>query len=114
MTFDIGLPLPQRLKETQRHMEEGHPGARKIFETIGVYLGYTVPLYREFYDFDNILVLGRVTSGPGGDVIVQTANSVLEAEFPRLFKQIRIVVPDEKARRVGQSVAAASLPEIKL
>jgi len=37
---------------------------------------------------------------------------VLAAEFPELAGRINIQLPDEKSRRVGQSIAAASLPAI--
>jgi hypothetical protein len=36
----------------------------------------------------------------------------LRGEFPELAGQINVQLPDEKSRRVGQSIAAASLPEI--
>ena len=41
------------------------------------------------------------------------AREVLKAEFPELADKIQLHVPDEKSRRVGQAVAAASLPAIK-
>ena len=113
ITFDERLPLPERLKEVQQLMASGDQRARQIYETIGVYLGYTVPWYREFYDFDHLLILGRVTSGPGGEIILEKAHEVLKTEFPELAGRVNVFMPDEKARRVGQSVAAASLPEVK-
>jgi hypothetical protein len=45
--------------------------------------------------------------------MVQRANELMISEFPELAKHIRIELPDEKSRRVGQSIAAASLPELK-
>ena len=113
ITFDERLPLPERLKEVQQLMASGDQRARQIYETIGVYLGYTVPWYREFYDFDHLLILGRVTSGTGGEIILEKAHEVLKTEFPELAGKVNVFMPDEKARRVGQSVAAASLPEVK-
>ena len=109
--FEAGMPLPERLKMVQERMKTGDERTRRLYETIGVYLGYTVPWYREFYDFDSMMILGRVTSGPGGDVIIATANEVLRKEFPEWADRVKVFMPDEKARRVGQSVAAASLPE---
>ena len=91
----------------------GGPAAEKIFETIGVYLGYTLPHYAEYYAYENVLILGRVTSGRGGEIILQRAKEVFEQEFPQDAARITLYVPDEKSRRVGQSVAAASLPEMK-
>ncbi len=109
-SFAVGLPLPERLKIVQERMASGDERARRIYETIGVYLGYSAPWYREFYDFDSMMILGRVTSGAGGDVIIDKANEVVRSEFPEWGERLSVSMPDEKARRVGQSVAAASLP----
>jgi predicted NBD/HSP70 family sugar kinase len=109
-SFPGDLPLPERLKTVQERMNAGDERALRIYETLGVYLGYTVPWYREFYDFDHLLILGRVTSGPGGDVILGKAREVLRAGFPSWADRLNVFMPDEKARRIGQSVAAASLP----
>ncbi|MEX2382765.1 MAG: ROK family protein [Opitutales bacterium] len=107
---DAATPLPERLKHVQTLMEKGDFRARKIYETIGAYLGYGVAHYADFYDIKNVLILGRVTSGPGGDVILEKAGEVLEIEFPDLFGKINFRVPDEKDKRHGQAIAAASLP----
>lgn len=107
------MPLPERLVEVQRLMQGGDARAVKIYETIGVYLGYTIALYREFYDFAHMLVLGRVTTGAGGDVVLEKAREVLSKEFSDIAGQIKLHVPDEKSRRIGQAVAAASLPELR-
>ncbi|HPA17515.1 MAG TPA: ROK family protein [Verrucomicrobiae bacterium] len=104
--------LPERLKEVQALMAKGDPSATKIYETIGVYLGYTVAHYADFYDFQHMLILGRVTTGEGGNIILGRAREVLEGEFPDLVARVALHLPDEKSRRVGQAVAAASLPEI--
>ena len=47
------------------------------------------------------------------EILVEKAKEVLEIEFPDIVDKIQIHIPNEKSRRVGQSVAAASLPEIK-
>ena len=107
------MGLPERLKEVQRLMAAGDLRAAKIYETIGVYLGFAIPHYAEFYDFENILILGRVTSGGGGDIVIEKAREVLKRQFPELAERIAVHVPDEKSRRVGQAVAAASLPLVK-
>ncbi len=104
--------LAERLRQVQATAEGGDENARKIFSTIGVYLGYTIPHYADFYDFSNLLILGRVTSGTGGEIILDRARSVLAQAFPETAECVTIHVPDEKSRRVGQAVAAASLPEI--
>ena len=107
------MGLPERLKEVQQLMSEDDSRALKIYETIGVYLGYAIPHYAEFYDFRHMLILGRVTTGKGGDVILENARRVLELEFPELTDKFALHLPDEKSRRVGQAVAAASLPIIR-
>ena len=113
----INLPaemgLPERLKEVQNLMAKGDPRAAKIYETIGVYLGYAIPHYADFYDFRHLLILGRVMTGQGGDIVLAKAREVLKTEFPEVAGKIQLHVPDEKTRRVGQAVAAASLPVIQ-
>jgi predicted NBD/HSP70 family sugar kinase len=113
----ISLPekmgLSERLKEVQALMAKGDLRAAKIYETIGVYLGYAMAHYADFYDFRHALILGRVTTGKGGDIVLDKAREVLNSEFPAVAKKIALHVPDEKSRRVGQAVAAASLPEVK-
>lgn len=111
MKFDKGLTPAEKLKKVQALFEGDDGLARRIFRDIGVYLGYTIPYYREFYDIKHVLLLGRVTSGKGGDIILSTARKVLEEEFPE-YASIDIRMPDESNRRVGQSIAAASLPKI--
>ncbi|PID56335.1 transcriptional regulator [candidate division KSB3 bacterium] len=111
-SFPDEMLLPERLKIVQAKADEGDPQAARIFETIGVYLGYTLPHYAEYYDFDHVLILGRVTSGRGGEIVLDTAKAVLKQEFSELDNTMSIHVPDEQSRRVGQAVAAASLPEI--
>ena len=94
-------------------MEKGNPLAPRIFETIGVCFGYAIAYYALFYEIEHVLIMGRVTSGEGGTLLLGKAQEVLDKEFPQLAQQISLNIPDEKSRRVGQSVAAASLPEIK-
>jgi len=110
--FDAAMPLPERLVELQNRMKEGDPLVRKVYETIGTELGYAVAHYADFYELKHILVLGRVTTGSGGDIMIAQAQRVLEAEFPEVAAKVRLALPDEKSRRVGQSIAAASLPVI--
>ena len=107
------MGLPERLKEVQDLMAAGDERAAKIYETIGVYLGYTIPHYADFYDYSHLLILGRVTTGEGGDIVLSKAREVLESEFPETAAAVAMHVPDEKTRRVGQAVAAASLPKLK-
>ena len=110
LKIDLGLGLPDKLLAVQQAMAAGDERAEAIYETIGVYLGYTIAHYAEFYPFRNLLLLGRVTTGAGGGLIVQRAETVLREEFPELA--IRIHMPDEKEKRHGQAMAAASLPVV--
>jgi predicted NBD/HSP70 family sugar kinase len=107
-----GIPDAERLIVVQEKLESGHPGARKIWESIGIYLGYALAHYADFYEVKHVLVLGRCTSGLGGALILEGANAVLDEEFPDLADSIRLQLPDERSRRVGQAIAAASLPKI--
>jgi predicted NBD/HSP70 family sugar kinase len=108
------MGLPERLEEVQTLMAKGDARAAKIYESIGVYLGYSMAHYRDFYDFRHALILGRVTTGPGGEVMLRKAREVLQGAFPTAAAKIELHVPDEKSRRIGQAVAAASLPEVKV
>lgn len=112
ITFEPQLTPAEKLKVVQTLHEQGDNRAEKIFETIGSYLGYTIAHYADFYHIRHILILGRVTSGKGGGVILKNAEKVLQQEFPELSERIRLHLPDESNRRVGQSIAAASLCDI--
>ncbi len=106
------VPDAEKLKYVQELLEKGNPNVRKIWETMGVYLGYTIAHYADFYEIKHVLVLGRCTSGIGGPIMLEQCLKVLEEEFPYLREKINVQLPDEKNRRVGQSIAAASLPEL--
>jgi len=109
--FDFGdMPFPEQLIKVQEAMKAGDEQAAKIYRTIGVCFGYAIAHYADFYEIEDLMILGRVTSGQGGEIIVQEAEKVLAGEFPHLG--VKIVVPDEKTKRHGQAVAAASLPAI--
>ncbi len=109
--FDFGdMPFPEQLKKVQAAMAEGDDRARKIYNTIGVEFGYTIAYFATFYGLRNLLFLGRVATGEGGNIIIAKAEEVLATEFPELA--IKLCVPDEKTKRHGQAVAAASLPKL--
>ncbi len=110
---DSAMPLPEKLKHVQTLMLQEDYRAVKIYQTIGAYLGYAMGHYADFYDIRHVLILGRVTSGPGADLILQIARGVLTVEFPELSDRIQFHVPDEKEKRHGQAIAAASLPNLK-
>ena len=105
------LTPAEKLKEVQKLAEQGVSYAQDIFKSIGVYLGHTLCLYEMLYDIRNLIVLGRVASGVGGDLIVAECRRVLNEEYPELAQKLCVMLPDENFRRVGQSMAAASLPE---
>lgn len=109
--LDESLSPAEKLKVVQKEAESGNEDALDIYRTIGSYLAHTLPLYADTYAIKHLLLLGRVTSGKGGEAMIAEAKRVLADEYPE-FK-INIVLPDEKNRRVGQSVAAAGLPEIR-
>ncbi|MGD9910555.1 MAG: ROK family protein [Candidatus Izemoplasmatales bacterium] len=111
--FDDGLSPAEKLKVIQHLAKKQNPLALEIFHTIGVYLGYELAYYARFYEIDEVLILGRVTSGVGGDLVLKSCLAVLKDEFPDLAKTMNVSLPSEMNRRVGQSIAAASLPEIK-
>jgi predicted NBD/HSP70 family sugar kinase len=108
--FAPELPLPERLIAVQKEMQAGAARARAIYESLGVCFGYAVAHYAEFYAVENLLVLGRVVSGEGGDIMLELAREVLEQEFPAVADRVRLRTLDESAKRHGQAAAAASLP----
>ena len=114
-----GIEIPaelsdaEKLRFVQDKLEAGDEGARKIWQSVGVYLGYGLAHYADFYDFKHVLIVGRCTSGCGGELLVKGAKAVFEAEFPELSKSITLHLPNEKFRRLGQAVAAASLPDLR-
>ena len=107
------LSPAEKLKVVQGLMEQGDDRAAAIYRSIGVYLAHTLALYHELYGFRHVLLLGRVMSGKGGDLVIAECERVLKDEYSELSEKIHLALPDEKFRRVGQSAAAASLPEIK-
>ena len=110
--LDAALSPAEKLKVVQGLMAEDDPRAAKIYESIGVYLGHTLAYYYDLYGFRYVLLLGRVMSGKGGDILFDTAKRVLADEYADVAGSFKLTLPDEKFRRVGQSMAAASLPEI--
>ena len=113
----VGLALDgespaEKLKSAQSLAESGNETALDIFRSIGVYLAHTLVLYSQIYDLKYLLVLGRVASGVGGNVLMESCHQTLKSDYPELAESITVMLPDEKARRVGQSIAAASLPEV--
>ena len=113
LEFPAGMKFAEQLVEVQKLMAAGDERARRIYETIGICFGYSIAHFAHFYEIRNLLILGRVTSGAGGGVIIEKAREVLRAEFPALAETIQLRTPDEKDKRHGQAVAAASLPALQ-
>ena len=111
--LDASLSPAEKLKVVQKLMEEGDRRAAQVYESIGVYLGHTLAYYYEKYGFRYVLLLGRVMSGKGGEALLEACQKVLNDEYPEAAAKFKMTLPDEKFRRVGQSMAAASLPELK-
>merc|ERR1719277_2885619 len=103
----------QCLKLIQKAMTkpEKEPTVRELYETIGVYLGYALAQYSEFYPIDHVMILGRVSKGKGGDLMLDTAKKVLETEFPE-FAGMQFHTADDHFKAVGQCIAAAALPTL--
>jgi predicted NBD/HSP70 family sugar kinase len=111
-----GISIPddlqdaEKLKYVQSKLEADDPAAVNIWKSMGVYLGYGIAHYADFYEIKHVLILGRCTSGRGGNLLLEGVERVFQAEFPELLQSIQLHLPDETIRRVGQAVAAASLP----
>ena len=112
ITLDENLSPAEKLKVVQGLMKDGDSRASDIYDTIGAYFGYAIAFYAEFYDIKHVIIMGRVTSGEGGQILLARAQEVLNKEFPELANKVELHIPDEKSRRVGQSAAAASLPKL--
>lgn len=112
IAFPAETPFADQLIRVQELMTQGDERARQVYRTIGTYLGYAIAHYADFYQLRHLMILGRVTSGEGGEILIREAEAVLSAEFPDLAGRVRITTPDEKMKRHGQAIAAASLPAI--
>ncbi len=110
---DPASSMPERLVLLQQLMASGDTRAARVYETIGAYLGYALLEYRDWYAFEHLLLLGRVTTGPGGDIINARAREVLQAESPETAAAITFHAVSERDKRHGQAVAAASLPRLE-
>ena len=96
----------QCLKLIQKAMADPAQEAkvRPMYETIGVYLGYALANLAEFYNIDHVMILGRVSKGAGGDLMLDTAKKVLETEFPE-YAKMTFHTADDHFKAVGQCIA---------
>ncbi len=106
------MPFAKRLLHLQELMTAGDHRARRVYETIGAYLGYGVAHYADFYELRHVLVMGRVTTGAGGDIVIQEALRVLRADSPDVAERVQLHLPGEQDKRHGQAAAAATLPPL--
>jgi predicted NBD/HSP70 family sugar kinase len=111
--FPAKQPPAEQLVAVQAALKAGDARARAVFDTIGVCFGYALAHYADFYEIRHLLILGRVTTGEGGEIILARSGEVLRADFPALAEKIHLCTLDEKAKRHGQAVAASSLPKLK-
>lgn len=111
-SFPADMADPEKLVAVQEAMTMEDPRARAIYITIGRCFGHALAHYADFYDLHHVLVLGRVTSGEGGILILNEARNAIGVEYPDLKDRFSLSLPDEENRRHGQAVAAASLPTL--
>ncbi|MEG1878165.1 MAG: ROK family protein [Pseudoflavonifractor sp.] len=109
----LGISMPQggpadRFAYLRGLMDRGDARMPAVYRALGRYLAHAAALYAQFYDLRYLLVMGGVAGGPGGEILLAEARRVLDEEYPDLDFALR--APDDKTCQVGQSVAAASLP----
>jgi len=102
-----------RFEAVQALLRRGDRRAIKIYETIGVYLGYALAHCSDFYDYHDSLILGSVTEGKAGGIVLAKARTVLKSAFPELADKIRLRLPEEQRRPIPLAMAAASLPSLR-
>lgn len=98
----------ERLRCVQTLAQKGDWRAEAVFAELGRLLGLTLPWYRRLTGCEAVLLLGRVISGRGGDLLVDACRNTLCG----LENRLEILLPDESFRRLGQAAAAAMLPTI--
>ena len=112
LRLDPQASRAERLVFVQDALERGDPRAEEVFRTVGGHLGAALAQYADTYEMETVIIMGRVTSGNGGRIILETASHLLSDAFPDVHERIDLRLPDEASRRIGQAVAAASLPAI--
>jgi len=106
------LTPAQQLQSIQSAAHFGDERALAVFRRIGQYLGETLPFWRLFYEFDQLLLLGRVVSGIAGECIVCEAERIMKERGMDSDCRVEIHVPDETFKRHGQAIVAASIPQL--
>ena len=75
--LDESLSPAEKLKVVQKLMDEDGRPPPRIYRSIGTYLGHALAYYYDLYHCRHVLLLGRVMSGKGGDLILEEAKRVL-------------------------------------
>jgi predicted NBD/HSP70 family sugar kinase len=100
----------QCLKLVQKAMKDSPDKASELYKTCGVYLAAGLANYVDMgYVIDHVMILGRVSKGEGGDLMLKTASECLAADYPEVPK-IEFHTADDHFKAVGQCIAAAALP----
>ena len=95
----------EMLRWVQALVQKGDERALGVFSELGRMLGLTLPWYRRLLGCRNVLLLGRVISGAGGERLVEACRT----ELRRAGEEMELFLPEESLRRVGQAAAAALL-----
>ncbi len=108
LEFEEGLSDAQITSRVNDLLKTGNETVKDIYDTIGICLGYTVPLFYYFYGMDSVMLMGGVTNKSAGERILKSAREVLDNEFSQL--KCELFMPDEQIRLTGQAKIAAALP----
>lgn len=98
----------EKLLWVQNLAQRGDERALWVFSELGRLLGQTLPWYRRLMGCENVLLLGRVISGVGGEALARSCREELE----RSGEEIQLLLPDGSFRRIGQAAAAALLENL--
>ena len=105
-----GMTMRDQVREVQRLVKSGDPAATAVFDTIGCYLAHAIYTYQKFYEMEHAIVMGGISAGPGGAVLLRRCRQVLASEYPDL--KADLILPEEGERADGQSFAAATLVKL--
>ena len=79
--LDEALSPAEKLKVVQARMAEDDSAAADIYSSIGTYLGHTLAYYYDLYACKHVLLLGRVMSGKGGDIVLAEAKMCIRDRY---------------------------------
>ncbi len=108
MRFNENSTPAEKLIEVRNLFDNGDERAKRVFEKLGTYIADAIAWYTLFYDFESVLLLGRVVSGQSGTTAIDFAEKALKLHYPEL--RIKIIVPkDSEDRRLAQCFTAAKM-----